>query len=75
MNVQAFLGYKSTEDPLYRADKLMVRAAALVDDVDYFSVVEAYKDKADNGTSVKALTGSHALHGLPELCLTLPVFF
>jgi hypothetical protein len=53
LNVQAFLGFKSTEDPLYRADKLMVRAAALVDDPDYFSAVEAYKDKADNGALVK----------------------
>jgi hypothetical protein len=58
LNVQAFLGFKSTEDPLYRADKLMVRAAALVDDPDYFSAVEAYKDKADNCALVKGFNKS-----------------
>mmetsp|Transcript_28137 Transcript_28137/g.68524 ORF Transcript_28137/g.68524 Transcript_28137/m.68524 type:complete len:137 (+) Transcript_28137:394-804(+) len=62
LNVQGFLGYKSTEDPLYRADKLMVRAASVIDSVGgdvegYLSVVEAYKDKADN-SAMMAYTSS-----------------
>jgi hypothetical protein len=54
------MGYKSTEDPLYRVDKLMVRAAPLVDPNDfenYLEVVEKYKDKADN-TAMMAYTSS-----------------
>ncbi|CAJ1934813.1 unnamed protein product [Cylindrotheca closterium] len=60
LNVQGFLGYKSTEDPLYRVEKLMIRAADLVVDGDvegYLSVVEAYKDKADN-SAMMAYTSS-----------------
>jgi hypothetical protein len=60
LNVQAFLGYKSTEDPLYRAEKLMVRAAPLVDPEDfesYLETVEQYKDKADN-SAMMAYTSS-----------------
>lgn len=51
LKVQDYMGYKSTEDPLYKADKLMVRAAPLVDPDDFenfLEVVEKYKDKADN---------------------------
>jgi hypothetical protein len=54
------LGYKSTEDPLFKAEKLMVRAASLVDPDDfenYLEVVEKYKDKADN-TALMAYTAS-----------------
>ena len=54
------MGYKSTEDPLYRADKLMVRAAPLVDPdnfENYLETVEFYKDKADN-TAMMAYTSS-----------------
>ena len=60
LNVQSFMGYKSTEDPLYRADKLMVRAASLVDAdqfENYLDVVEKYKDKADN-SAMMAYTSS-----------------
>ncbi len=60
LNVQYFMGYKSTEDPLYRADKLMVRAASLVDPDEfenYLDVVEKYKDKADN-SAMMAYTSS-----------------
>jgi hypothetical protein len=60
LNVQYFMGYKSTEDPLYRADKLMVRAAPLVDPdqfENYLEVVEKYKDKADN-SAMMAYTSS-----------------
>lgn len=61
LNVQIYMGYKSTEDPLYKADKLMVRAAALVkddfDQADYLEAVENYKEKADN-TAMMAYTSS-----------------
>jgi hypothetical protein len=60
LRVQDFMGYKSTDDPLYRADKLMVRAASLVDPDDfenYLEVVEKYKDKADS-TAMMAYTSS-----------------
>ena len=60
LNVQGFLGYKSTEDPLYRADKLMVKAASLVDPNDfeaYLETIEQYKDKADN-SAMMAYTSS-----------------
>ena len=60
LRVQEFMGYKSTEDPLYRVDKLMVRAGPLVDPDDYdkyFDVVERYKEKADN-TALMAYTSS-----------------
>lgn len=60
LNVQGFLGYKSTEDPLYRADKLMVKAASLVDPKDfelYLETIEQYKDKADN-SAMMAYTSS-----------------
>jgi hypothetical protein len=54
-------GYvKSTEDPLFKADKLMVRAAPLVDPDDfeaYLDVVEKYREKADNG-AMMAYTSS-----------------
>jgi hypothetical protein len=52
------MGYKSTEDPLYRVDKLLVKAASLVDDPEgYLDVVEKYKEKADN-TALMAYTSS-----------------
>jgi len=60
LKVQEFLGYKSTEDPLFKADKLMVRAAPLVDPDKfeaYLDVVERYREKADQG-SMMAYTSS-----------------
>lgn len=60
LRVQEFMGFKSTEDPLYKADKLMVRATPLVDgdDLDgYLDAVEKYKEKADN-TALMAYTSS-----------------
>lgn len=61
LNVQVYMGYKSTEDPLYKVDKLMVRATPLikdsVDPADYLEVVERYREKADN-TSMMAYTSS-----------------
>jgi hypothetical protein len=60
LRVQEFMGFKSTEDPLYKADKLMVRATPFVDpdDLDgYLEAVEKYKEKADN-TALMAYTSS-----------------
>lgn len=61
LNVQIYMGYKSTEDPLYKADKLMVRAVPLIkeefDQADYLEAVENYKEKADN-TAMMAYTSS-----------------
>ena len=60
LRVQDFLGYKSTEDPLFKADKLMVRAAPLVDPDNfesYLDVVEKYREKADQG-AMMAYTSS-----------------
>ena len=60
LKVQDFLGYKSTEDPLFKADKLMVRAAPLVDPDDfeaYLDIVEKYREKADQG-AMMAYTSS-----------------
>lgn len=60
--VQDYLGYKSTTDPLFHADALMLRAVPLVDDsvmdeADYVDIVEQYRDKADQ-TSLLAYTSS-----------------
>lgn len=58
--VQEYLGYKSTLDPLFKVDKLMLKAAPLVDPDEfenYLSIVESYREKADNG-SMMAYTSS-----------------
>ena len=60
LRVQEFLGYKSVTDPLYRVDKLMVRAGPLVDPDDfenYLDAVERYREKADQ-SSLLAYTSS-----------------
>lgn len=61
LNVQIYMGYKSTEDPLYKADKLMIRAVPLVkaefDEADYLEAVENFREKADN-TAMMAYTSS-----------------
>jgi hypothetical protein len=60
LRVQEFIGYKSVNDPLYRADKLMVRASSLVkadDYEDYLDAVEQYREKADS-TALLAYTSS-----------------
>ena len=54
------MGYKSIDDPLYKVEELLVRAATLVDPDDfenYLEVVEKYKNKADN-TALMAYTSS-----------------
>lgn len=60
--VQEYLGYKSTLDPLFKIDKVMVKAAntKFVDAnvmEDYLDVVEKYREKADMG-SMMAYTSS-----------------
>ena len=58
--VQDYLGYKSTNDPLFKVDKLMLKAAPLASDVDeYLDVVEQYRENAD-ATAVLAYTSSWA---------------
>lgn len=60
LKVQDFLGYKSTTDPLFKADKLMVNAGPLVDPndfEDYLDLVEKYREKADQG-AMMAYTSS-----------------
>lgn len=60
--VQEYLGYKSTKDPLFKADSLMLKAVPLVDvsvmdEADYVDMVEQYREKADQ-TSLLAFTSS-----------------
>lgn len=60
--VQDYLGYKSTKDPLFKADSLMLRAVPLVDgnvmdEADFVDLVEQYREKADQ-TSLLAYTSS-----------------
>ena len=60
LRVQDYMGYKSTNDPLFRADKLLVRAGTLVDPDDfekYLDAVEQYKEKSDQ-TALLAYTSS-----------------
>ena len=60
LRVQDYMGYKSTNDPLFRADKLLVRAGPLVDPDDfenYLDAVEQYKEKSDQ-TALLAYTSS-----------------
>lgn len=61
LKVQEYLGYKSIEDPLYRADKIMLKAVPLVVNPDnsdaYFDVMERYREKADQ-SSLMAYTSS-----------------
>jgi hypothetical protein len=60
--VQEYLGYKSIDDPLFKADKVMLKAVSLVDEsvmdeADYVDLVERYREKADQ-TSLLAYTSS-----------------
>jgi hypothetical protein len=57
--VQDYLGYKNVNDPLFKADKLMVRAAPLVDNdlEQYLEAVERYREKADQA-AMMAYTSS-----------------
>ena len=60
--VQEYLGYKSTTDPLFKADSLMLKAVpildkSVMDEADYVDLVEQYREKADY-TSLLAYTSS-----------------
>lgn len=60
--VQEYIGYKSTEDPLYKADKLMLRSLSYVNDSvmdqeDFVDLVERFRENADN-TSLLSYTSS-----------------
>mmetsp|Transcript_21767 Transcript_21767/g.45958 ORF Transcript_21767/g.45958 Transcript_21767/m.45958 type:complete len:265 (+) Transcript_21767:162-956(+) len=60
--VQEYLGYKSTTDPLFKADSLMLKAVPLVDEsvmdeADFVDLVEQYREKADQ-TALLAYTSS-----------------
>ena len=60
LRVQEFMGYKSITDPLYKIDKLLIRAGPLVDPVDfedYLDAVERYRTTAD-ATALLAYTSS-----------------
>lgn len=60
LRVQEFMGYKSIADPLYRVDKLLIRAGPLVDPDQseaYLDAVERYREKADS-TALLAYTSS-----------------
>jgi hypothetical protein len=60
LRVQDFMGYKSTNDPLYRIDKLLIRAGPLVDSADfgeYLDAIEQYRSTAD-ATALLAYTSS-----------------
>jgi len=53
LKVQDYLGYKSMDDPLFRADKTMRRLESLVstdDTVDYLEAMEKFSEKAEEGT-------------------------
>jgi hypothetical protein len=58
--VQDYLGYKSTTDPLFKVDKLMLKAVPLASEPDaYLDVVERYRENAD-AAAVLAYTSSWA---------------
>ena len=50
--VQSYMGYKSMEDPLFKAGDLMLRASTLISDADfdkYNEAMEKWTNKADAG--------------------------
>jgi hypothetical protein len=61
LRVQDYMGYKSINDPLYRVDKLMVRASGSLPDPNdvegYLDAVERYRETAD-ATALLAYTSS-----------------
>lgn len=55
LRVQEYMGYKSTLDPLFRADKLMIRATPLVAEAKqeaYGDAVDRYMEKAQMGSTM-----------------------
>jgi hypothetical protein len=60
LRVQEFMGYKSINDPLYRIDKLLIKADTFVNANDYdtyIDTVEQYRTTAD-ATALLAYTSS-----------------
>lgn len=62
LKVQDYMGYKSTTDPLYRIDKLLIQDSVTNkldsdDFVEYLEAVEAFKETADQ-TAMLAYTSS-----------------
>lgn len=60
IRVQEFIGYRSMNDPLFKADKLMMRALPLVPDDkvdDYQEAMEKFREKADDAAGL-AFTSS-----------------
>lgn len=60
IRVQEFIGYRSLNDPLFKADKLMFRALPLVDEANvdaYEEAVELFRQKADDAAGL-AFTSS-----------------
>eukprot|EP00635_Sarcinochrysidales_sp_CCMP3193_P007914 CAMPEP_0118896828 /NCGR_PEP_ID=MMETSP1166-20130328/4503_1 /TAXON_ID=1104430 /ORGANISM="Chrysoreinhardia sp, Strain CCMP3193" /LENGTH=219 /DNA_ID=CAMNT_0006835887 /DNA_START=14 /DNA_END=673 /DNA_ORIENTATION=- len=60
LKIQEYVGYRSVNDPLFRADKLMLRAVPLVDgdDIDdYLDAVNLWAEKAQM-SSLNAYTSS-----------------
>ena len=59
VKVMEFLGYKSMNDPLFRADKTMMRLQSLVsqdDDIDYMEAMEMFNEKAEEASNTAFLS-------------------
>jgi len=55
MKVMEYLGYKSMDDPLFKADKTLRRLEALVppeDEDEYLEAVDTWTEKADEGSGM-----------------------
>jgi len=55
--VMGYLGYKSTDSPLFRIDKTLIRLQKLTDDPDFLDVLDKFVEKADE-TNVMAFVSS-----------------
>lgn len=57
--VMEYLGYKSMNDPLFRADKTLSRLQTLVDEdnyVDFMEAMERYNEKAEEASNTAYLS-------------------
>lgn len=55
LKVQYYLGYKSIDDPLFKADKTLRKLEVLVsseDTVDYLDAIETFSEKAEEGSGL-----------------------
>ena len=55
--VMGYLGYKSTDSPLFRIDKTLIRLQKLTDDPEFLDVLDKFVEKADE-TNVMAFVSS-----------------